>query len=55
MKTICRLSVLLLLIFILPSCAVAGGIFKAGMVGGILLVVGIIALIIFLLSKAGKN
>ncbi|MEP7170361.1 MAG: hypothetical protein ABI855_13400 [Bacteroidota bacterium] len=38
-----------------PSCAVVGGIFKAGMGVGIFLVVLVIALIIFLVSKMGKN
>ena len=41
------------LAFCLGSCAVVGGIFKAGMVWGILLVVGFIALIIFIIAKVG--
>lgn len=39
----------------LSSCEIVGGIFKAGVWSGILLVVGIIILIIFLIGKAGKN
>lgn len=48
-----------LLLFVmvsLSSCEVIGGIFKAGVWVGVLVVVGIIALIIFLVSKAsGKR
>jgi hypothetical protein len=39
------------LAFCLGSCSVVEGIFKAGMVWGILLVVGFIALIIFIIAK----
>ncbi len=39
----------------LSSCAVVGGIFKAGMGVGIIAVILVIALIIFLISKIGKN
>ncbi len=49
-----RLFVFLLssfLVFCLDSCSVVEGIFKAGMVWGILLVVGFIALIIFIIAK----
>jgi len=35
------------------SCQAIGDIFKAGVWTGVLLVVGIIALIIFIISKAG--
>lgn len=48
------LSVCIVLLSI-SSCEVIGGIFKAGVWSGILLVVGIIVLIVFLISKAGKN
>ncbi len=54
MKSITYLT-MLTLIFLLSGCAVAGGIFKAGMYWGIFLVVGIIALIIYLISRAGKK
>ncbi|HEV8283807.1 MAG TPA: hypothetical protein VGQ09_05835 [Chitinophagaceae bacterium] len=49
-----RLFVFLLVCFLalcLGSCSVVEGIFKAGMVWGILLVVGFIALIIFIIAK----
>jgi hypothetical protein len=39
------------LVFCLSSCSVVEGIFKAGMVWGIFLVVGFIALIIFIIAK----
>jgi len=39
------------LVFCLGSCSVVEGIFKAGMVWGIILVVGFIALIIFVIAK----
>jgi len=51
-----RLIIFLLacfLAFSLGSCSVVEGIFKAGMVWGILLVVGFIALIIFIIAKVG--
>jgi hypothetical protein len=39
------------LVFSLGSCSVVEGIFKAGMIWGILVVVGFIALIIFIIAK----
>lgn len=42
------------LMICLSSCEVVGGIFKAGMVWGIFLVVGVIALIIYLISRGKK-
>ena len=39
------------LAFSLGSCSLVEGIFKAGMIWGILLVVGFIALIIFIIAK----
>ena len=51
-----RLIIFLLacfLAFSLGSCSVVEGIFKAGMVWGILLVVGFIGLIIFIIAKVG--
>jgi hypothetical protein len=39
------------LAFCLGSCSVVEGIFKAGMIWGILVVVGFIALIIFIIAK----
>lgn len=50
------LSVLaILFITTLSSCAVIGSIFKAGMGFGIFIVVLIIAIIIFIISRMGKN
>ena len=48
----------LLVIFIMVSltgCAVVGGIFKAGVGFGIFMVVLVVALIIWLISRVGKN
>lgn len=47
--------VLLLVITGLSSCSVVKGIFDAGMVWGILLVAGVIGLIIYLISRIGKD
>ena len=44
-----------LFMLVLTSCEVIGGIFKAGVWSGILMVVGIIALVVYLISRAGKN
>lgn len=41
------------LAFVSGGCSVVEGIFKAGMVWGIFLVVGVIALIIFVIAKLG--
>lgn len=47
---------LLISIFIaLSGCEVIGGIFKAGVWTGIIIIVAIVALIIFIISKLGKN
>jgi hypothetical protein len=45
----------LILMFCLTGCAVVGGIFKAGMIWGILLVVLIVFGIIYLISRGGGN
>lgn len=45
---------LFLLIFILPGCAVVGGIFKAGVWVGVLIVVFVLGIIIWLVSR-GSN
>lgn len=44
-----------ILLLSLSSCEVIGGIFKAGVWVGVLIVVGIIALIVYLISRSGKN
>ncbi|MEJ0101523.1 MAG: phosphatidate cytidylyltransferase [Bacteroidota bacterium] len=54
MTKIFSLAGLALFLFTLSSCAIAGGIFKAGVWVGILVVVGIIGLIIFLVTR-GSN
>jgi hypothetical protein len=43
---------ILLLMTLLNSCTVVAGIFKAGVWVGVLIVVAIIALVIFIISKA---
>jgi len=43
-----------ILVMMCPSCSVIEGIFKAGVWTGILIVVVIIALIIFLISRGKK-
>lgn len=48
------LSIAFIIIF-LPSCQVIGGIFKAGMWSGIFIVVLIIALIVYLISRGSKK
>lgn len=55
MKQRSYLLLLCLLTLLLPSCAVVGGIFKAGMIWGIFLVMLVIGLIIYLISRAGKK
>jgi hypothetical protein len=54
MKTFMNYILLCLLVMSMSGCAVVGGIFKAGMVWGILLVVGIIGLIIYLIAGRKK-
>lgn len=54
MKKITLLS-LLFVMLTLSSCEVIGGIFKAGVWVGVLVVVGIIALIFFLITRMGKK
>lgn len=50
-----QVTILLLVITMgLSSCAVVGGIFKAGMWVGILAVVGIIALILYFVGRSKK-
>ena len=56
MKNISYFALAALLMLGFDSCAVVGGIFKAGVWVGVLLVAGIIALILFLVSKtSGKK
>ena len=55
MKRIAFYSLLCMVCFLLSSCAVVGGIFKAGVWVGILIVVFIIAIIVFVVSKSAKK
>ena len=48
-------ALLLVLLTTFQSCAVVGGIFKAGMGVGIFAVVLVIAVIIFLIVRFGRN
>jgi TRAP-type C4-dicarboxylate transport system permease large subunit len=48
-------AIALIVIFGLSSCEVIGGIFKAGVWVGVLIVVGIIGLIVYLVSRGGKG
>ncbi len=48
------LSIISIVLFSLSSCQLIGGIFKAGVWVGVLIVVGILALVIFLITR-GSN
>ena len=55
-KTPFILELLVIIILVsLSGCAVVGGIFKAGVGVGIFAVVVVVALILWLVSKAGKK
>ncbi|MCW3083065.1 MAG: hypothetical protein JWP12_431 [Bacteroidetes bacterium] len=54
-KQIFTLSTLLLLVTAFAGCEVVGGIFKAGMAWGIILVLLVIGGIIWLISRGGKK
>ncbi|MEO5570860.1 MAG: hypothetical protein ABIT08_12105 [Bacteroidia bacterium] len=49
------IAFVILFLTVFSSCAVVGGIFKAGMGVGIFIVLLVIALIIFVISRMGKN
>ena len=54
MKKLLQTTALFILILTtFTSCEVIGGIFKAGMGVGIFIVIAVIALIVFLISKLG--
>ena len=57
MKKILPLGIIALLCTTLTSCEVIGGIFKAGVWSGIIVVVVVLALVIWILSKlfGGKS
>jgi hypothetical protein len=52
---ILRTILLINSILLFTGCEVVGGIFKAGMVWGIFLVVAIVAAIIYLISRGKRN
>lgn len=54
MRTMYFASTLVLLMLTLTSCEVIGNIFKAGVWVGVLIVVGILALIFWLVSRGRK-
>ncbi len=47
--------VFLMIMILLPSCSFIEGVFKAGMGVGILLVVAVIAVVIYVISKLGRK
>jgi len=54
-KYVLQLAILFTTLTSLSSCAVVGGIFKTGMGIGIILVIMVIALVVFLVTRAGKK
>ena len=50
-----KLTLLLITLTSLSSCAVVGAIFKTGMGVGAIIVIAVIGLIVFLISKSGKK
>lgn len=55
MKNTSLSFLLLSFLFLLSSCSVVGGIFKAGIWTGIIIVVLVVALIIWLFSRGSKR
>ncbi len=55
MKHITNGAAILMASILFSSCEVVGGIFKAGVWVGILIVVAIIVLIIFLVTRSGNK
>ena len=54
-KILIRLSLLSLIAVTLTSCDLVEGIFKAGMGVGIFIVIAVIAVIVFVISKLGGS
>jgi len=54
-KAILRLTLLLMLSSLLNSCEAIAGIFKIGMGFGVFLVIAVIVVIVYFITKAGKN
>lgn len=50
-----RLFVVLLAVLAMPGCEIVGGIFKAGMFVGILMVVLVVGVVFFLVGKMRKR
>jgi hypothetical protein len=50
-----RMSILFLVAILFTSCEIIGDIFQAGMGVGIFLVIVVVALIFFVISKIGGN
>ncbi|WP_341842706.1 phosphatidate cytidylyltransferase [Chitinophaga caseinilytica] len=55
MNRILSLSIIALLSITLSSCEIVGGIFKAGVWTGLILVALVLGLIIFLFSRGGRK
>jgi len=55
MKNLTTALFTLLIVFAFSSCAVVGGIFKAGVWVGVLVVVGVVALILWLISRGSSK
>ena len=54
MKSLLKLLLLLMTVFLLAGCSVVGGIFKAGVWVGVLVVVVVVIIILLLVNKAKK-
>ena len=55
MNRILSLSIIAILSITLSSCEIVGGIFKAGVWTGLIIVAVVLGLIIFLLSRGGRK
>ena len=56
MKNTIFVSSLMLIFFtLLSGCAAAGGIFKAGVGFGVFIVIAIVAVVLYFVSKTGNN
>jgi hypothetical protein len=53
--TLFKLISLLLIVLLLPSCEIIGGIFKAGVSTGIFIVVAIIVVIVVLILRSRRR
>ena len=55
LQTFARLSLALMAAVALPACEVVGDIFQAGMAVGILLVLLLVGIVVFLISKVRRH